>query len=472
MRNANQVLLVLSSLFISACGCPSVSSDEDVGGFRAEDFKLISLNGFDPDDNAVDMNDYAWSMAYFQADGKDRGYIYVGTGNDMIGLIYQGISAVVGLSELGQIAARPPEIRRYRDDLGESTWQRVLDYRDVEQDPDFKTIGFRHMTTYRAQSDAVNYLYAATMGEDATVWRTASGEPGTWEIAWASGATGSVRMMAEHDGILYLALANEVPVGEQIGKIWATDGATFWPVVEDGFGNADNLGVMSIASFNGWLYAGTMNKVAGYEIWKLLGPDGQQGRVQIVGGGGPSPANHGAITPCVFQGQLYIGSQLDPLSNLTNGFKASDIIRIHENDDWETVVGPDSISGFDSGFNHWPNTYIWSMAVHDDWFYAATYDQVSPFFNVLENFDKVIAAFLSPRSARRANLIERIFNAGADMYKTRNGVDWHPVTINGFGDVGNYGIRTMVSVEDELYLGMTNPFDGLEVWRGVARHND
>jgi hypothetical protein len=32
--------------------------------------------------------------------------------------------------------------------------------------------------------------------------------------------------------------------------------------------------------------------------------------------------------------------------------------------------------------------------------------------------------------------------------------------------VYNYGVRTMVSVDDYLYLGLANPFDGLEVWRG------
>ena len=39
----------------------------------------------------------------------------------------------------------------------------------------------------------------------------------------------------------------------------------------------------------------------------------------------------------------------------------------------------------------------------------------------------------------------------------------------GFGDVGNYGFRTMESVGDYLYVGTTNPFDGLEIWRGRAR---
>jgi len=456
---------VVSVLALPGCVPPEIQ--DDVGGLSAGDFECISLNGFDPEDNKVDINDYAWSMEYFQSDGADRGYVYVGTGNDMIGLIYQGISAVMGMAELGDVSARPPEIRRYRDDVFRLAWERVLDYRDVEDDPDFETIGFRYMKTYRALSDGVNYLYAATMGREAILWRTATGEPGSWQIIWESGQVGSVRMMTEHNGLLYVALANEVPLGEQIGKIFATDGDQFWPVVEDGFGNPENLGVMCLASYNGWLYAGTLNKATGYEIWKLAGPEERDEPVQIVVNGGPSSANQAAISTCVFKNRLYIGSMLDPMANIIAGRKASDIIRIDTNDDWQTVVGPDSLSGYDSGFDHWPNTYIWSMAVHDGWFYAATYDQVSAFFNVLENMDRVIEA-LSRRS-RTANIVEQWFNAGADLYKTQDGVHWYPVTLTGFGDVGNYGLRTMTSVGDYLYVGTANPFDGLEVWRGRSK---
>ena len=32
--------------------------------------------------------------------------------------------------------------------------------------------------------------------------------------------------------------------------------------------------------------------------------------------------------------------------------------------------------------------------------------------------------------------------------------------------LGNYGIRTMESVGEFLYIGTANPFDGLEIWRG------
>jgi len=461
------LVVAISGLLPLAAGCFEPAPPDppaNLGGLKTEDFELISLNGFDPADNAVDINDYAWAMDYFEPDAGAPPYIYVGTGNDMIGLIYQGISAVLGVSELDAISARPPEVRRYRGDIFPYAWETVLDYRDVEPDGQFQTIGFRFMRAYRSQADGANHLYAATFGQQATVWRSRTGDRASWEVFWQSDEPGSVRYMEEHGGLLYLAFANEAPTGNsRVGKLFVTDGGEVTSVVTDGFGKPANLGIMCLASFNGWLYAGTQNETDGYEIWKLAGPGGATEPVLVVAQGGPSTANLSAITTCVFAGKLYVGSQLDPLSNLTRGFKAADIIRINPDDTWETVVGPNSISGFDSGFNHWPNTYIWSMAVHDSWLYAATYDQVSPFFNVLENLDQVIKALTQ---AREANLIERLAHAGSDLYKTQDGVTWYPVTLTGFGDVGNYGIRVMESAGEYLYVGTANPFDGLEIWRG------
>jgi hypothetical protein len=331
-------------------------------------------------------------------------------------------------------------------------------------------VGFRCLASYRAASDGSLYLYAGTMGMDATIWRTASGEAGTWEVAHSFGQPGSVRWMTEHNGILYLAWTNEIiPIGEQVGQIWATDGEDFWPVMEDGFGNPKNQGVMCLASCYGWLYAGTGNPDQGYEVWKLVGPEGEAGPViRVVAHGGPSKRNESAHTSCVFQDKLYFGSASTPSSNVLKGFKAADIIRINEDDTWEVIVGPDSLSGYDSGFGHWPNAYIWWMAEHDGWFYASTYDQISGFFNTLENMDKFLAAVMEGLlgQKREANIIEAVFNAGADLYKTQDGVNWFPVTVDGLGDVGNYGFRVMRSVGSEFYIGTTNPFDGLEVWRG------
>ena len=68
--------------------------------------------------------------------------------------------------------------------------------------------------------------------------------------------------------------------------------------------------------------------------------------------------------------------------------------------------------------------------------------------------------------SREADLIELIWRADSDLYKTQDGVTWHRVTLDGFGDVRNCGFRTMESVGADLYIGTTNPFDGLEAWLG------
>lgn len=474
-------------LLMSHTGCDIFASapDPSVGGLKTSDFRLISLNGFESEDHAADRNDYAWSMAYFQPDGSDEGHIYVGTGNDMLGLMFRGMAAMFGGGDLEDVAVFPPEIRRYRGDIFGVAWEKVFDYRNVETAPNFETIGFRYLTSYRAQSDNVNYLYAATFGEEATIWRTATGEAGSWEKAWSSGGIGSVRMMAEHNGVLYLALANDAPEGERIAKIWATDGADFWPVVEDGFGDENNFGMASVISYNNYLYAGTMNLVDGYQIWKLEGPDEGTAPQLIVGNGGPSPVNESAITPCIFQGKLYFGNMIYHMTSIMNGLKGSDIIRISQDDTWESVIGPDGIGGYGSGFNHWPNTYIWSMCVHGEWMYAGTYDQVTSLSAMLDAINGMVAGFMPFKSthaddgalaaedtlmldaaAKAASPTEVLFHGGADMYKTQDGVTWHPVTLDGLGDVGNYGFRTMVSADGRFYVGTANPYDGLEIWCG------
>ena len=222
---------ILVPLLLAGCCFPPIFPD-DVGGLKEPDFEPISLNGFDPEDNAVDINDYAWSMDYFQADGQDTGYVYVGTGNDVIGLVYQAIGGVLGLKELGEVTFRPPEIRRYREDIFPFAWERAFDYRDTAAGPDLQTAGFRHMRAYRAQSDGVNYLYAGTAGEVVEIWRTATGEPNSWELVWSTDTMSSVRAMAEHNGILYIGLTDEIPEEERLGAIWATDGESFWQMRE------------------------------------------------------------------------------------------------------------------------------------------------------------------------------------------------------------------------------------------------
>ena len=53
-----------------------------------------------------------------------------------------------------------------------------------------------------------------------------------------------------------------------------------------------------------------------------------------------------------------------------------------------------------------------------------------------------------------------------DLWKTRDGVHWQPITLSGLQNWLNYGFRRVVPVqldgEDLLFLGTANPFTGVE----------
>lgn len=174
------------------------------------------------------------------------------------------------------------------------------------------------------------------------------------------------------------------------------------------------------------------------------------------------------------------------------------------------------LSGWPGGFGNFLNLYCWSLEVDDGVLYLGTFDASSflhhiPVSDLLEreeldgfvaylfdefvayvenNQDGVIAMlenaiqfleeygleeqYIQPyRDLLAALQVEtidwdevwRAFTggfAGADLWKTEDGVVWKPVTLNGFGDPNNYGVRNMVEA-NRLYVGLANPFEGLQI---------
>lgn len=471
----------LAGALMLLLGCSVMLPQCDSGGLTAANFVKVSENGFDIEDHAQDSNDYAWSMCYFKPDGSKTGHVYVGTGNNIFGVSASIIESVQNGNDPTDLPAKPPEIRRYRPDIGPKEWEKVFDYREVESD-ELETYGFRRMITYRgANSDGKggrsNYLYAASQGLGSTLWRSRTGDAGDWEQVFSTGMNhASIRGMAEHKGRLYIGYAFDI-INRNIppAEIWVSDdGIHFEPVLQDGFGNENNRGVEFLISYNGWLYAGTKNDPEGYEVWKLEGPDGE-GPVKIVEHGGPDPRNEAAGTATIFNGKLYVGSLIFYGYNRreNHGFKGCDIIRVNPDDTWEIIVGPHSLSGYDSGFNFFTNAYCWQLKVHDGWLYAGTWDMGNVLAELFYNLPTVVdyfnqKALSPPDTLLTRDLWERLTESGGDIFKTRDGVHWFPVTQDGLGNRNNYGWRTMESTpEGDFYLGAANPYDGLEVWRAV-----
>lgn len=486
MFRLNKKIIVLVCVMPLLCGALLGTC---AGGLEPADFVQVSLDGFDPEDNFLDKNTYPWAIAPFQADEDKTEYLYVGTGNNIVPLIGANSASYTGEAPFSYVLVKPPEIRRYRPDLGPTVWEKVFDYRDVESgQPFFYTVGFRYMTTYRAAADGVNYIYAATFGQKPALWRSASGAYGTWEKVFEFDTEGSVRSMAVHNGILYFAPTDEISGDPGPAEVWATDGDVFWNVVSDGFGGSYEQGVATMASFNDYLYVGLATPTGG-ELWRLEGVGDKAGPpVQVVANGGADARNEVFGTSCVFKDHLYIGTLIFGGANdLTgNGPKGADIIRVGADDSWDTIVGPCGLSGYGPGFTKIFNGYMWSMAEHDGWLYAGTSDFVSfvvlflnalewgtpcdmyqQFLDFVEQFSVVGAVKTDQSKIFTPEFNERITGAGADLFKSYDGVHWYPVFTDGLGESSS-GIRVMQSWNGSLYLGFAIPFTGLEIWQGTS----
>jgi hypothetical protein len=470
---------VIVAAAIVVTGCPKPPAGPDL---KARDFVQVNRNGFGYIENLIDLNDYPWGLVYFQPDGAAEGHVYVSTGNG----IDDQVLYEIGEWEYPIPPLRPGEIRRFRPDLGPRRWQSVLDIRNYEWGPVFNTTGFRAMQVYRPEGEnEPNYLYAGSASTIPSLWRSASGERFDWEIVWSDTRKGSIRTMVVHDGILYF---NFIPGGEigdgSPGEVWAHDGKTVWNVVNDGFGNPDNRGIWTLASFNGYLYASVANLETGFEVWKLEGPNSEPPKLALANGGS-DPANEAAATSLVYKDKLYFGTQVFGGFTSTVGgqlFKGGDLIRLDADDNMEVVVGPNSVSGFGSGFDRSMNAYIWSLEEFNGELYVGTWDQATIYQYVVDYFPESISQLISflvlvsdygntekfdTELKRSPTPLSTALEAGGDIYRSPDGDTFTLLMNDGFGDPYNYGARNMLAVGDDLYVGMANIYEGIEIWRGT-----
>lgn len=456
-------------------GCPAEPSTIDAG---KPNLAKIADDGFDPIDNGRDRNDYPWEMEFFQPDGAFDGRLYVGTGN----AVAHGVLARVGIQLSDLPIYRPPEIRRYRPDLGPQSWERVLDYRDIEPGPDWRTSGFRALKAYRGAADGVLWLYAGSFGEAPTLWRTTTGDPGDWQVMWRHARPGSIRALAEHNGLLYIAVTHEYNDPAEAGEIWATDGQRVWPVMTDGFGSVENTGVFSLVSWNGWLYAGTINPARGYEVWKLEGPDGSASPRLLISGGNGSLSQQGVSEMFAFGDYLYVPSVVFVNLDRDNGGfslnfnRGAELSRIDIHDAVQQISGRRSIVGLGPGLGELSNGYLWTLEQHNGKLYCGTWNAANfiPLFvgyfpdvraTLLDwvgvDIEPLYAGWWTPRPADWWN---EMVDAGARLYESADGVVWTLVLDAGLGDRNSYGVRNLESVGDTLYIGLANVHDGLQVW--------
>jgi hypothetical protein len=106
-----------------------------------------------------------------------------------------------------------------------------------------------------------------------------------------------------------------------------------------------------------------------------------------------------------------------------------------------------------AGFNNFFNNYTWWMTTHSGKLFVGTMD----YLYVAARLAELTGGFdaLPKQLVKQARGLE-----GADLWALVDGDQpAYPLSLTGAGNIANYGIRTMIGVESDLYLGSANPMN-------------
>lgn len=267
------------------------------------------------------------------------------------------------------------------------------------------------------------------------------------------------------------------------------------------FGDPTNGNIFDLAVCGDYLYAGTLNVREGFQLWRTdgEGPGPHRWEKVLDRGADRGPTNQLVQSFAEFQGDLYLGTAIqnlgrDKINNI--GPAGGEVIRVRPDGTWDIVVGEPRhtrqgfkvpTSGLGPGFGMIANGYFWRMCSHDGALYVGTGKAVTMWqYTDRGNWPDCLRRILDPPTLER--FLE--LRGGAELWRTCDGDNWAPVTINGFDNRYNNGIRSLLSTPKGLFVGTTNlfgpkvamrypdgwryernPRGGLEVWQGSYEHH-
>lgn len=436
---------------------------------------LTPVNGLDYNDlENARQNNYCWSMSELDD------YIYVGTGRNILLVILQtyfGDSLNIPTSIYAPDQDNRAEIWRYKKDCPNS-WEKVF---TVEEEREF---GFRYMVNFRP-FDGNPALYAASAATEGymQVYKSVNGvvwEPVLSDVLPNSTITGtSSRAMVVHKGKLYLAAIDETGM-EPETLLYSSKDPEFFPwKLETPQGTDPDKNpqgaISNMAVFNRRIYVATSTDT-GVQVWRTNKEEPEVNDwTLVVDNGFGNEDNVYSLSMGVFKNHLYVsGTKELPLAWAIP--RGCDIVRIDKYDNYEVVVGPESVSGIWSGFFNPFNVYAWQIQEYENKLFVSTFDDSTNMQLILElllaNRQNIplpgwIVDILIGIYELVVELLNRFkYPFGFNLYVSKNGLDFDPVFLNGLDNRYNYGGRILfVDSEDDLYIGTANPYQGLEVWK-------
>jgi hypothetical protein len=218
--------------------------------------------------------------------------------NDMIS--FKGMLYVTACDWLGRFTSG----EMWRSANG-TTWEAVTT--DGFGDPNVFCLG--HYAIFN------DLLYVTASGPGGLeIWRSSSGAPGAWEQVvtaagmgdqFASGTSGFIVFK----GALYAVIETD---WVHPARVWRTfDGVTWKVVTDDGFGDAYNVSPGGAAVFQNYLYVGMMNNLnleMGTRVGQIYRTKDGLNWERVINNGFGDPNNVKVDSLYTYQGQLYAGT--------------------------------------------------------------------------------------------------------------------------------------------------------------------
>ena len=314
------------------------------------------------------------------------------------------------------------------------------------------------MASFNSQIYAGTYNFG---GNGAQLWRSSDGA--SWSAVMSNGFGDAFNLGIDHllefNGKLYAGTWNQNNDGSIThgGQVWRSgDGSSWEQVASGGFGDFTNGEVFHLAVFNNQIYASTWSytNTHGAEIWRSS--TGNSGDWTRVASNGFGKANaQGIVTMVTFNGYLYAGTyDWNYSTNLADG---CEIWRsaTGSSGDWTQVAGGfgdancfqvASLSEFNGALyastGTWNNTLgnstggqIWHCTQ------ASGCDAASDWTQVISNgFGNPINQDINTLKVYNGKLYATTRNTltGMEIWMSSDGAAWQQTGFAGFGDSNNY----------------------------------
>lgn len=250
-----------------------------------------------------------------------------------------------------------------------------------------------------------------------------------------------------------------------------------------GWGRNENQYVWRMTVYDGKLYLGT------FDTASLLEPIGQFSNGDIIG-----------MSPDEWEAQIKNLKELLELL-FKSGGNGADANLVAEGGESDETAADDAaateadlddfLEELEGAKEYLGDTDAVALADEGDADYASNiedkiqyHQQFADYYEaLLKRFEELEKKYELPENVRKQ--IEKLLNGqtlediqsvikclgymkdatrGFDLYVTGDGVNFDTVTVDGFGDPYNHGLRTFAATNRGLCIGTANPFNGTQVW--------